>query len=119
MPIKFSYALIPALSGPPKELNWLPLAHAGALDVDYVWFHTDIKDSSTLETLFSIGDPKMQALILVNSTNSHQLEPGILPPSVQAKWIVPVLLMTSNDGDSLLRFTEHKEDVQVKVTGTY
>lgn len=116
VPIVFPYAWMSALSGPPKELSWLPLAHAGPSDVEHIRLH-NIKDSSALETLFSVGDSKMQALILVNSANSHQLESDILPPLVQAKWSVPVLLMTSSDGESLLRFTERKEGIQVKVAG--
>ncbi len=113
-PFTFSYIWMPGISGPPKEIDWIPLSVTEISYADHIQCH-GIKDSSTLEGLYSLGcNSRLQALILVNSSNNYQVERDVLPASVQARWLIPVLLVTSSVGESLLELKKLK-DLYVKV----
>ncbi len=109
-PFCFTFAKIPDPPEPWQEVDWLPLAHSGTPDHDHVQYHS-ITDSSTLESLQRLGSRKMQALILVNSNDSYDLQQKALPAT---KWPVPVILVTSSTGKALSDILEHKK-VEVRM----
>lgn len=93
----------------------MPLSHAGMPDHNHVHY-LPITDTDTLASLHAQAGENLQAVILVNTENNHELERGYTPPeSVPTNWPIPVILVTSSVGEQLMDIPRHKENIEVKV----